>query len=317
MAKITNTFLSSERIGNREDLSDLISNIAPEDTPITDAIGTRMVANTAWSWQNDTLASADTANAQPEGNDITSFPAIVPTVRITSNVQISSKQIIVSDTLEKVDAAGRKSEIAYQSALRAMELKIDVEAIAFGTNQATSGTDPRTTGSILAFLKSNDDFGVGGASPVWTTTPSATRTDGTPRALTETMLKTVVASAWSNGAKPRMICVGAVNKQLISTSFVGRATTTVNADKMSPTFVQGAADVYVSDFGNLRIVACRNIRARDLFVLDPSKLRLVYLRPYARKKLAKTGDAEKMYMVAEWGLQCDNEKAHGLVADLS
>ena len=45
--------------------------------------------------------------------------------------------------------------------------------------------------------------------------------------------------------------------------------------------------------------------------------RMAYLTQTNQKELARTGHAERRLISVEYGLQVDNEAAHGVVADVS
>jgi hypothetical protein len=109
---------------------------------------------------------------------------------------------------------------------------------------------------------------------------------------------------------------GPINKQNLS-KMAGIAAQRYNAAGAKPSTIIGAADIYVSDFGNVSIIPNRFQRERDVFVLDPEYAAVAYLRPFQTVELAKTGDAEKRMLVVEWGLKVNNEKAHGAVYDLN
>jgi hypothetical protein len=315
MAAITNTFRTVEAIGIREDLADVIYNISPEDTPFQSNIGRGKCSNTMYEWQVDELAQIDLDNNVPEGSDVTTFDEVEPTVRLQNYVQISRKTVVIANTLEAVTKAGRKSEVAYQLAKKGAELKRDMEAIALSNQGAASSSGLRKTGSILAFLKTNVSKASDGANPTYTTLPTGTRTNGTRRDFTEAMLKDVVQQCWTEGATPRILMVGPANKQTVS-GFPGIAQQRHNATGAKPTTIVAAADIYVSDFGNLSVVPNRFMRQGDAFVLDPEYAEMVYLRPFKQEELAKTGDAEKRMLIVEWGLKIKQEKAHGLITDL-
>ena len=312
---ITNTFTTEAAVGVREDLADIIYNISPEDTPFQSNVGRSDASNTLFEWQTDELSAPDGDNAVAEGADVTDFDEVDPTVRLQNYQQISRKTVIIAETMEAVDKAGRDSEISYQLAKKGSELKRDIETICL-RNQAASGSGTRRTGSLLAFIKSNVNLGDTGANPDYGTLPNDTRTDGTQREFTEAQLKDVVQQCWTAGASPSILMVGPINKQNVS-AFPGIAEQRYNASGASPTTIIGAADIYVSDFGNLSVVPNRFQRERDAFVLDPEYASLAYLRAYRQYPLAKTGDAEKRMMICEWGLRVNEEKAHGLVADLT
>ena len=318
MAIVSNTFTTYSAKGIREDLSNVITNISPEETPFMSNIGRETVTNTLYEFQTDVLAAA-AANAQLEGDDVATFDAVVATVRVQNYAQISRKTIILSATEEVVNKAGRRSELAYQIAKRSSELKRDQEFILLQNTAADAGntTTARKTGSLLAFLKTNTSVGAGGANPSYTTLPNATRTDGTQRAFTEVILKDVIQKVWSSGGTPKILMVGPVNKQRVS-GFTGIASSRFNIDGgAKPATLIGAVDIYVSDFGNVQVVPNRFQRERDAFVLDPDYAKMVVLRPYQQIELAKTGDAAKSMLLVEYGLKITAEDAHGIAADLT
>jgi hypothetical protein len=225
------------------------------------------------------------------------------------------KTIQVSGTLDSVNKAGRKSEKAYQLARASSELKRDIEGILCSNQASSAGSSSvaRKLGSVLAWLDSNTSVGTDGADP--TTIGSTTRTDGTVREFTETLLKTVIASVYVNGGMPKVLMVGAAGKQKVST-FAGIAQQRYMAPADAPTTIIGAADIYLSDFGSVSVVPNRFMRVRDALVLDPEYAAVAYLRPFATNELAKTGDSEKTQILAELTLEMRNEAAHGGVFDL-
>ena len=319
MAIVANTFTRYSAIGIREDLANVIYNISPEETPFQSNIARVNVKNTFFEWQTDSLAAANASNAALEGDDITSFDAVTPTSRLGNYTQISRKTVVISDTLESVDKAGRRSELAYQLAKQGAELKRDMEAVMLANNAATAGntTTARVTAGLPAFLRTNTSKGTGGADPTVTSgVVSAARTDGTQRAFTEAMLKAVVSGVWTQGGSPKILMTGPFNKQVVS-SFAGIAQVRWNQASPKPATIIGAADVYVSDFGAISIVPNRFQRERDAFVVDPEYAAVAILRPIEQKQLAKTGDAEKRMLLCEYGLQVRAEAAHGIVADLT
>ena len=317
MAIVTNTFTTYSAKGIREDLSNVITNISPEETPYMSNIGRENVTNTLFEWQTDALDSA-AANAQLEGDDVT-FNSVTATVRLTNYAQISRKTIVLSNTEEVVNKAGRRSELAYQIAKRGSELKRDQEFVMLNGGIAVAGntTTARVTASLGAFVKTNVDYDTtNGANPSYTTLPNSARTDGTVRTFTETILKNVIQKVWSAGGNPKILMCGPVNKQRVS-GFSGIASSRFNIDGgAKPATLIGAVDIYVSDFGNVAVIANRFQRERDAWVLDPEYAKMTVLRPYQQVELAKTGDAEKRMLLIEFGHKVLAENAHGLCADL-
>ena len=317
MTIVTNTFTTFDAKGIREDLSNILTNIAPEDVPYQSNIGRESISNSLFEWQTDTLAAA-AANKQLEGDDVASFDAVVATVRLQNYAQISRKTIILSATEEVVNKAGRRSELAYQIAKRGSELRRDQEFTFLNGAVAAAGSTSvaRGTASLGAFVKTNVDMQTNGVNPSYTTLPNSARTDGNVRTFTETILKNVIQQVWAAGGTPKILMTGPVNKQRVS-GFAGIASSRFNIDGgVKPATIIGAADVYVSDFGNVQVVPNRFQRERDAWVLDPEYAKVTTLRPYQQIELAKTGDADKRMLIVEFGHKVLAENAHGLAADL-
>ncbi len=316
MAVATGTYQTYQAVGNREELSDLISNISPSDTPFQRACGKPTKADAVkFEWQTDALAPADTANAQLEGDDVTTYQTSTPTVRVANYVQISRKTAVVSGTQESVTAAGRKSEMAYQLIKRTKELRRDMEAILLNNQASTAGAagTARKTGGIRAWLATNTDLGAGGSNGGFSAGIVGAATDGTQRPLTEASFKGVLLSCFNNGGDPDTLMLAPFNKQVAS-SWTGNQTKTQDTSDKK---LVAAIDVYKSDFGDIKIVPNRFQRARDGLVLQSDLWKVAFLRPIRTVDLAQTGDAVKKMIIAEYGLQSQNEAGSGVVADLT
>lgn len=312
------TYKTYESVGNREDLTDVIYNISPTDTPFMSSVGKTKATAVYHEWQTDSLADASTANAVVEGADASSA-TLAPTTRVGNRTQISQKTIQIAGTLESIDKAGRKSEKAYQLSKASSELKRDMEKILLSNQAAVTGdaSTARKLGSLQAWLETNY-VGAGTAGSDGTTA----RVSGTDAAFTETMLKNAVKAAYEQGGNPSVLMVTPTQKQVVS-GFAGIAEQRYQAPSNAPTTIVGAADVYLSDFGTLSVVPNRFMTADSddngevAFVLDPEYASIAYLRPFATNELAKTGDSEKTQLLVEYTLEVKNEKAHAIIADLA
>jgi hypothetical protein len=315
MAIVTNTFTSHSGVGIRESLADVIANISPEEVPFQSNVGTENVNNTYFEWQTDSLASTSTT-AVIDGDDVSSFDSTAATSRVGNYTHIRRRTTIVADNYSALDTAGRNDELAYQLAKRGKELKRDIEAVLTANNAQVAGNSStaRETGGLGAWIASNENVGTGGG--LTTGDGTTARTDGTQRDFTETMLKDAMQQAFVSGGQPSILMVGPHNKTVVS-GFAGIAAQRYQAPSDAPTTIIGAADVYLSDFGTLNVVANRFSRERDAWLLDPEYASVCYLRPIQQVELAKTGDAEKRMVIAEFGLKVLNEAAHAVVADLN
>jgi len=312
------TYQTYTAIGQREDLSDVIYNISPTDTPFMSSVGKTKATAVYHEWQTDSLAAA-ALNVAVEGATA-SDATMSPTSRVGNRCQISQKTIKISNTLQAVDKAGRKSEKAYQLAKASAEIKRDMELTLLSNQVATNGNSStaRALGGMQAWLSTNYSGGTSGVAGSGGTTA---RTNGTNRTFTEAMLQSVVKSVYTAGGNPKILMVTPTHKQTVS-SFAGIAAQRYMAPSNAPTTIIGAADVYLSDFGTLSVVPSRFMNSTNsaddvAFVLDPEMAAVAYLRPFQTNELAVTGDNESTQLLAEFTLEVKNEAAHGIVADLS
>jgi hypothetical protein len=315
MAFIGNTFTTFSAIGLREDLSDIIYNISPTETPFMTSIAREKSTAVYHEWQTDSLETPNGNNAQIQGDDISTYDAVSPTVRLGNYTQISRKTVIISATEEAVDKAGRKSEMGYQVAKKGKSLKRDIETILLSNQARAAGTVGATaakTASVLSWIKSNVVMGAGGVNPAGDGTN--VRTDGTAVALTEPFLQTALASVWTNsGDEPDMLLVNSSQKMKV-TGFLGNNTRYVNAEEQK---LVNSIDVYVYDFGSIEVKADRFMRQRDALIVNSDLWGLAWLRPINLVELAKTGDNEKKMLVGEYCLTSRNEAGSGAVYDLT
>jgi hypothetical protein len=312
-------FRTYAAIGMREDLSDIIYNIAPTDTPFMSSVGKNKATAVYHEWQTDSLAAA-AANAAVEGADASSA-TLSPTTRVGNRTQISQKTVAVTGTLQAVDKAGRKSELAYQLSKASSEIKRDMEFTFLNNtvqSNGTAGSTARVLGGLQTWLSTNGDFGSGGSAGSSGTTA---RTNGTNRTFTEDILKTVIREVFEAGGSPKILMVTPAHKQTVS-AFAGIAAQRYMAPSDAPTTIIGAADIYLSDFGSVSVVPNRfmlsgNAANEVAFVLDPEYAAVAYLRPFQTIELAKNGDSDRTQLLVEYTLEVKNEAAHGIIADLS
>ena len=312
MAQPSETFDTYDSIGEREDLSDVIYNISPTDTPFLSSASKTKATAVLHEWQTDSLAAASSTNAVIEGDEATAN-AITATTRLSNSSQILDKVVTITGTQEAVDKAGRASEIAYQIAKAAKELKRDLESSLTANNAEVTGgsSTAREMGGLGAWVITNDVFGSGGASG--NGIGDTARTDGTQRVFTETQLKSVIKSVWNAGGNPQIIMVGPFNKQKLS-GFTGNST---RFDAGADATLYTSVDVYASDFGQTQVIPNRFSRDRDAWVLDMDYWGVAFLRDFSMHELAKTGDTEKRQLLVECTLEARNEGASGLIADFT
>lgn len=322
MAVITNTFRSTSAVGNREKLSDVVSRIDPEDTPIYSMIPKESIDGTHPEWETETLATPG-ANAQEEGSDY-SFDAITPPSRMGNYTQIFDKKWIISNTQESVDDAGRVQKMKHQKLKKGIELRKDVE-YSIVANTASVAGNTRYSGSLPSWLTTNVSRNSGSNGGFNSGTGlTVEETTGTQRAFTKTLVDTVAQSCYVNGGNVKSLVVSPYVKSVFVTfmSDSNVASFRYAASDGSGNSIVANADVYEGPFGKLmvmpnRVMAVAAATARRAFFLDTEMISWIWLRKIQSvNDLAKTGDAEKGAIVGEGCLKVKNEKGLGVIADL-
>jgi len=282
-------------VGNREDLSDIVTNITPTKTPILSLIGKTTAKSTYHEWVEEELSTPG-ANAQVEGAD---FTLADPPARVRKGnyTQIFAKAYGVSGTQQAVAKAGIRNELAHVLTIALKELARDVEYAIINNTSASAGSDttPRRMGGIPYFVTTN-----------------VLDNGGTARPLTEDLLNDALQEAWEKGGEPDIVVCSGKNKRTIS-GFTASVQRTIDADSKR---LIASVDIYESDFGLVRIVADRLMPDDQVFILDKSYLKVAYLRPFKQIELAQTGDAVKKAVVGELTLEVRAEKAHAIIKDI-
>lgn len=315
MAVVSGQLKDAAIVGKPRDLMNEIFSVAPTDTPFLTLCGRAEATQALHEWQTDTLQSPGD-NERLEGADTTEFVAS-STTELNNRTQILMKAINVSGTAQAVKQAGVESQYAYQMALRTKELKRDVEYALLHNKlaRAESGSQARLmTGLPCWFTAENSAVGEGGA----VATASAAAKAGTARVPDEATLKALLTKIYNNGGNPDRVMMAPDIRVKMSEVLTGGATKMEKAEKQT---VHAVIDVYVSDFGTLKLVPNR-VQAFEpyakgcAFLLDPEYWKVAYLRGFTEEKLAKTGDSMKGHVLVECTLEARNPLSSGMIADL-
>lgn len=323
MAIVTNTFQSTSAVGNREELSDIVSRITPEDTPIYTLIGGGKLSSKHPEWEYDDLR-APAANAQLEGDTYT-FNATVPPSRVGNYTQIFRESWSISNTQDAVDNAGRVEQRKEQKLKKAVQVKKDVE-FAIVSNTASVAGATRSLGSLPSWLTSNVSRGAAGANGGFSSGTGLTvaETTGTQRAFTKALLDATMQAVYVSGGNVTHCVVSPYVKSVFVTfmSDTNVATFRYMADGKGKNTIVGTADIYEGPFGKVtvmpnRVMATSAAVARRAFLIDPDMASFDWLRPISEDPgIAKIADAEQGVIIGEGTLRIKNEKGLGVVADL-
>ena len=322
MTQVAGTLDTFDLIGMAEDVEDMIFNIAPTETPFLTAAKRIKATATNHQWQTDSLAAAS-SNKAIEGDDA-SFTTAASTTMLANRLQIVKKTVLVSGTADAVRKYGRKEEFAYQLMKRGKELKRDIE-FTLVTNQASSvggSQTARQMASVETMIAANRILQTGnttGTTPGFAAGDWTAPTDGTTAAIDETLLVAGLTASWSAGGDPGILMMNSSQKRKLAAfgganKFTG---VTVNQGRTAQAVLIGGVDLYVSDFGEHKVVLNRYMRTRTLFCLDMDYWATAWLRPIKYEELAKTGDATKGQLLCEVTLVGQNPDASAKLQDLS
>ena len=321
MAVPANTVLVSSRTNVKPDVSEIIAMIAPTDTPVQTMAKKRSATAKYVETLSDSLPTA-TTNKHIEGDDdaATAEPAVV---RTANRTQIIKSVVSVSGTAEQgANYYGYASSMSYAMAKRAKSTKRDLE---FAISQNQPSAADATNGDTMAGLESSIATNIVYASAKGSaTTPGFSSGDtvaptdpsSSASAFTETMLKNLVKAVWEQGGEADMLVVGPVAKQAAS-AFSGIASLYRDGNGNAPASIQAAADLYVSDFGEINIIPSRFSRPQNCLLLDSEYMSLYSLRDWRTYDLAKTGDNEKKTLLWEGCILVEEEKAMGKIVNVS
>lgn len=310
------TYTSATAVGEREDLSDVIYRIDPDETPLVSNAQKETTKGIFHEWQVQELAAAVDTNYVNEGADY-SYVNPTATTRLGNYHQISVQAASVSNTLDVVDKAGRDKETAMVKVLKGIEQRRDINKSLY-KNEARSGSDPRKAAKLITWITNGDKpsdmaFATGDGS-------DAADLTGTAAALTLAKIDAAMLAAYSDGGSPNMLLMSPTNKQNFSGLSSGSVATnqiTMTAPKEAS--IIGSVSLYLSDFGELSVTVDRQCPNSEVYLIDTDYVCIGSLpgRMFSVSDVASTGDATKFAIVSEYTLIVKAPKSHAAVIGLN
>ncbi len=293
------TYTTYNQIGKKEDVSDIITDISPLDTPMFTLMKTEKVSARVFEWQEDAIRASDADNAIVEGADA-SIGTLTPTTMRSNTTQIMEESFQVSATADAVATYGRAKETAHQLSKALKAIKKDVEASFVGRAQAAvtgSSSAARKMASLINQISTTVDAGSNSTDP-----------------LTEAKLLTAGQTAYNNGSDVTTFMVKPADAQIVA-GFAGSSGR--NREIAQGKTLVNAIDLYVSPYGEYRCVLNRELLSTHALLIDPSMFKTAVLRPFARTLLAKTGDSDKHSIVGEYSCKHMNFADSVMITGLS
>lgn len=284
------TYTAGASTTRKPDVYDVITNIAPDDTPLLAMMGRAKATSTEHKWPKDTLRKGK-KNAQIEGLDVEAAAVTLPTM--ADNVtQIFLESFMVTDTAKAVKNYGRGDEIAYNTKKKLREIALDME-FAFVNNKTKVVGDENTAREAIGLkgCLTTNVYDFGGFN--------------TTNLLTEEIFNQTMQKAKLQGGKPTKVLCPYTQKGIID-KFDGFNQLTKNIDSKAKTVV-AAVDFYNGSFGTVEIVLHREIEQEvdtgknydTMYFIEPERFKLAPLIPVKTEKLDRVGLADKYAISAE------------------
>ena len=315
----TGTTSTGSAVGNREDLSDILTILAPEEAPVTSLCAKGAAQSTFHEWTVDELATPD-ASGINEGSDVTSFTnKFASRARLGNYIQKFRRDYLVSDLQEAVSSVG-PANVAQAKAKAMREIKRDVElAICSNSDrQAEDGVNPYKLRGLGDWIDSAGPSDV----PAAYRTPAASIESS---ALTESDLNDILGSIYTEtGEMGNLTCVANVALRKVIANFTRAEGTTsqtayqINEDAGAKKITLSVS-LFESDFGVVKIVNANPVcmpgaSTNEAYVLDPKYLGIGTLIPMGSTDLENQGGGERGYVDCALTLACKSPLAHGKVA---
>jgi hypothetical protein len=312
-------------VSNREDLTDVLTILAPEETPILSSANKERASATNVEWTVDSLSAPQTAGIA-EGADVTAFTdQFAGRARLGNRVQKFRRDYMVSDLQEAVDSVG-PAKIAQAEAKAIRELKRDVEATLAGT-QDKAVEDGAGTANALRGLGDWIDSAGPSDVPAAFRTPAASIVDVTDDVFAESELNGLISSIFKvTGTSDNLMLVADTALRTDISDFAriggvsGDSVRNVNYDGNSGS-IKLSVDLYQSDHGIVSVVNanpdCMPTQAGQAgmsgYVVNPEYYGIHELIPMGSTRLPNLGGGERGFVDCALTLGVYHPGAHGKI----
>ena len=309
-------------VGQREDLSDVLTILEPESTPFVSMANKATASGTFFEVQVDDLSTANFDGVN-EGEDVTAFEnKAANRARIGNYIQKFRRTYAVSDIAELVDTAGVANEFAASEAKAVREIKRDLEAAVCSAQdrQADSGAGaPYKTRGMFKWL------GVGGQPsdvPAFAQNVANDTTGTQTEATFNSVLQELYEANGMPGGQLTLIAGPQLKKEISDfarqaggAGFAFSVTQPAESKKITLT-----VNLYEGDFGTVAIVpsvflnrtsGSSTIDGDAGLLIDPEYVAIHTLKAESNSELENQGGGRRGFCDVIAGLACHMPKAHG------
>ena len=321
-------------VSNREDLTDVLTILAPEETPILSSAQKQRASATNTEWTVDSLEAPSTAGIV-EGDDIGTFTdQFAGRARMGNYTQKFRRDYRVSDLQEAVDSVG-PAKIAQAEAKAIRELKRDIEATLCSANikQPAGTVTPYKMTGLGGFI---DSAAAATTVPAGFTTPASsiyTTTESAANDFSETALNNIISSIFEvNGVSNGLVLVADVGLRRVISDFARLSTVSTETSVRNVNYDGGVAaiklsvEMYQSDHGIVSIVNANpdcmpnfggTTANSSGYLLNPEYYGVHELIPMGSTRLPNQGGGERGFVDCALTLGVYHPQAHGLIQDVS
>ncbi len=329
----TYTTLPGSASSNREDLTDILSILAPEETPILSGGSRKKATNVSFEWTLDKLDDPNSTGVV-EGADVSTFTDAFASRERTSNfVQKFRRDYMVSDLQEATDSVG-PAKLAEAEAKSIRELKRDIEKTIAGTQDKKVGTGSGGTPANQAYQTAGlgafiDDTPATGLVPAGFETPgdSIYATTGFNEAEFNDLISSIYRQT-GNVDSLTLVADTGLRRHISDfariNGVLGDSIRSVNYDGGSST-IKLSVELYQSDHGIVSIIngnpACMPASTGTTttatgYLVNPEYYGIHELIPMGSTRLPNQGGGERGYVDCVLGLGVYHPQAHGKITQI-
>lgn len=317
-------------VSNREDLTDVLTILAPEETPILSSANKKGASATKVEWTVDSLSAPSTAGIA-EGADVTAFTdQFAGRARLGNRVQKFRRDYMVSDLQEAVDSVG-PAKIAQAEAKALRELKRDIEASLASANTQTTEDGAGVVNRLGGLGDWIQNAAGSGNVPAPFQTPAASIADVTDGNFAESELNSLISSIFKvTGTSNNLMLVADTALRQDISDFAriggvsGDSVRAVNYNGESGT-IKLSVDLYQSDHGIVSVVNanpdCMPVQAGTAgmagYLVNPEYYGVHELIPMGSTRLPNLGGGDRGFVDCALTLGVYHPGAHGKIISAS
>ena len=305
-------------VSNREDLTDVLTILAPEETPVLSLANKSKATATFNEWTVDVLATPSSTGIQ-EGADITTFAdKFAGRARLGNYIQLFRRDFMVSQLQQAVESVG-PGRIAEAESKAIRELKRDIEKTLCGDQDRSveDGASARYVSRGLGLWTSNTP---GSDVPSNFRTPTTSiHSVGT---FTENAFNGLIASIFSQtGTVDKLSLVAGTTLRRTVSGFARSDNNSLenvyHVNQMATDKeITLSVNTYDSDFGLITIIngnpACLPDASRG-YIINPSYIGVAELMSLGSTRVPDQGGGQRGFVDAAAGLQVFSPLAHGKI----